>query len=112
MFRVDNYEVSYMYVTAKGSLLKEQGANVPRKFFDKELRVVNCAIFDTEKGDVVYAEDAICNPEDVFCKSVGRRVSLTKVLKKSEFPKELRKEFWTRYFNTVSKKERKLVCNQ
>ncbi len=53
---------------------------------------------------------AVCNPlADNFCKSVGRRMSLTRALDEAHFTKEARKAFWDQYFTEHKDRRRNRV---
>ncbi|MFW6225963.1 MAG: hypothetical protein ACOC3V_03315 [bacterium] len=62
---------------------------------DKENRRSHC-IIETADGDV-YKGISYVHPNDHYCKDRGRKESMKKALKKTEFSKAQRAEIWEAY---------------
>lgn len=59
---------------------------------------------DTKQKDPLTMGFAICNPEDKFSKSIGRKIALRRILEEmGMFTKEDRAEFWKQYFEQSKK---------
>lgn len=54
-------------------------------------------------GGSTYSGFARCMPTDTFSKDKGRKLSLARVLKKAEPPKEERTKTWDAYRNQTKK---------
>ena len=100
--KVNEYVVSFIHGedTAQHLIL---GDRYPK---DYVLRFTNCAIFliKEDQQELVASENAVCSPLDTFTKKDGRKKSLTKTLKASNLPKEVRKYIWEKYYE-LHKKE-------
>ena len=55
-------------------------------------------------GSAVHCGHSQCNANDNFCRATGRKLSLARVLKKAELPKEERTKVWDAYRNMTAKK--------
>lgn len=66
-----------------------------------DLRVTNCYCFDRE-GNVVAEGKATCSPKDNFEKNKGRKVALTKAIRK--MPRDGRRQTWDAYFAARGKR--------
>jgi hypothetical protein len=60
-----------------------------------------CYLID---GSAVYCGHSQCNANDNFCRATERKLSLARVLKKAELPKEERTKIWDAYRNMTAKK--------
>ena len=73
----------------------------------------HCIIIDTQFPDVELLEGkSDCSPRDIFCKSTGRKVSLSKAIK--NLPKQQRRAIWNAYdeqIGLVKKPKRSLVIH-
>jgi hypothetical protein len=70
-------------------------------FLEKNIHYTYCYL---TFGDMTYAGFARCVPSDIFSKDKGRKVSLARVLKNAELPKEDRTKIWDAYRNMTAKK--------
>ena len=57
-----------------------------------------CYIEDKEAKTTFFAS-AFCSENDQYCKETGRKISLTRALKQTNFDKGQRKEVWETYLN-------------
>ena len=60
-----------------------------------------CYLID---GSTVHCGHSQCNANDNFCRATERKLSLARVLKKAELPKEERTKVWDAYRNMTAKK--------
>jgi hypothetical protein len=60
-------------------------------------RICECKIFLKDNKEMEEKGYAICSLKDRYIKNTGRKVSLTKALKKYGFIKNERKMFWDKY---------------
>lgn len=56
-----------------------------------------------EKVTVYLVGTAYCNPKDNFCRKVGRRIALTRLISQMRLVKEDRQKIWDTYFLTHKK---------
>lgn len=84
------YGVKFYYTKPKSK--KEQ-----RKY---ENGLTACVITDSNKL-IIAKGDSVCYLTDIFDKKVGREHSLAKAL--LQLPKDLRKYFWSAYFQICAK---------
>lgn len=57
-------------------------------------KLTNCEI---KHGDNLFVGQAICSEKDNFCKDCGRKLSLKRALKSTEYNKDLRRGIWEAY---------------
>lgn len=55
---------------------------------------------ENEADEDIYFEGfAFCSEKDVYCKSIGRKHSLTRALFAMQLPKDIRRNIWNNYLN-------------
>lgn len=58
-----------------------------------------------DRKEPIAFEDALCNPQDRFCKDIGRKISLTRLLQSMNLSKEERRNVWNAYFDRSNQKK-------
>jgi hypothetical protein len=89
-------EFSYFKLKAKDIL------NYPHDWDTLDRNLCKALIFKGRKKDgiVVGEGDSVCNPYfDIFCKSSGRKIALSKALQSFTSDKDIRKSIWKAYFH-------------
>lgn len=91
MFHVEsnNYTVKFTFRHTKLDNLME----INHRFIHA---VTQC---DLTVNDKSFAGVAACVVGDNFNKEVGRKIALTRALKKADLPKDVRADVWIAYFN-------------
>lgn len=68
----------------------------------EDRRATVCQIVSIDSGgntSVLSEAASMCNPRDNFSKDIGRRLALTKALRKSNYSKSERSLIWQSYFS-------------
>ncbi len=61
---------------------------------------------DHQPGGFLWHGIAHCSEFDNYSKRKGRKFAFAKMLKRMEFPREMRTRFWDAYFNQLPKDRR------
>ena len=86
----------------KGTVKKIQLDSKGNVFLNEVLAGSYCTIHKNEfKGEVISQGQSYISPNDMysFNKEIGRKIALTRALKKMHLSKEDRKLFWEAYLN-------------
>lgn len=95
MFNVNGVEVWFAH---------SKSEDFPNPHFVEKVSHVTTCIVSGEEEDTPYGiAQAVCSREDNFNKAFGRKLSLTRALEDTEFPKEIRKAIWETYWDMVKK---------
>lgn len=65
---------------------------------DGGLRKKSVCVIREKDSLVAYEGVAECSEKDTFSKVVGRKIAMSRALKKAGFDRDSRKAFWDQYF--------------
>lgn len=99
---VNDFKVQFFHDVSKSKFYVEG-----KKIIEKR-EAVSCEIWDIKISKLLATDLVTRNVKDVHNKSVARKESLTKTLKKSSLSKTDRKAIWVAFFQNA-KSHRKLL---
>jgi hypothetical protein len=89
---VDGKEVGYFFVYSIAAQA------------NKCFQIATCVI-ELEPNGLGIQGHAACSPKDRFVYEIGRKIALTRALRKSGWSKDQRRQFWKQYLDRGKKKE-------